>query len=196
MAITTVAEVKDRGSLTSEYSNEEILTEIDIVEAELYQKYQLPKRSQFTIDDDYTDFFIYPDKIYEIIRVQAQVETTEDPSGYISIGSDGVSWIHTAPNNYLTLGSDFITTYDTKLIRVRHIPKIFNLLAANIAALNLIDTTTVINGRPAEAPLATTIKDRIQRYKDILKPKGITRSSANAEFDKYDYVSYSQTELR
>jgi hypothetical protein len=195
MAITTVQEVKEVASLTSEYSEEEILSEIDIVEAELYQKYHLPKRSQFSVNKDYSNFYIYPTNVHEIIRVQGQVETTVDPTGYQIIGSDS-NWTFSTNNNFITLLPQAIENYGSKIIRVQHIPKIFNMIATNLVALNLIDTTTVINGESSDSPLAIKIKDRIDKYQELLKPKKMVKSSDEYDYNIYDYISYSQSDLR
>ena len=169
MAITTIEEIKFTAGLTNEFSDEEIETEIDLVEAELYERYFLPKRYQFSVNNDFTAFYIYPHRVHEIIRVQGGVETTVDPSGYTTIATG--SYSHATPNNYITLTTDTITKYDNKLIRVQHIPKVINLLATNTVALNLLDTTTVVDGEENIPPLITRIKDKIARYKYLLKPR-------------------------
>ena len=195
MAITTGSEVKAAAQLTNEYTDEEILSEIDIVEAELYAKYTLPKRASFSVDSDYSDYFLNKDPIYEIVRLQGSVETTVDPSGYVTI--DTGSYTHTAPNNYITLDADLITEYDAKTMRVRYIPKIFNLLATAITALNLVDPTTISDGENnVEAPLVARLNARVKRYKELLKPKTMFRSSAQVNFDENEYVSVQQSDLR
>ncbi len=196
MAITTIDEVKFTGGLTDEYADEEILSEIDLVESELYQKYYLPKRSSFSVDADYTVFYIYPDAVHEVIRVKVAVETSIDPSGYSLVESGSTTWEHIPPYNYLNLQAPFISTYDGNTVRIDSIPKIFNLIAKNTVALNLIETTTIIDGALVTTPLAQKLKDRIKRYTDIIKPKGFTKSSTNIDYDLYNYVSYTQTDLR
>ena len=161
----------------------------------MYERYHLAKRSSFTVDDDYTKFYIYPDRVHEIASVFVTVETSVDPSGWLEVGSDN-NWSHISPNNYITLTGSFISIYDAKTVRVRHIPKIFNNMATNEVARNLIETTSVVNGEELTNPLYTRIDDRITRYKADLRPRGIRRSSQNLEFDRYDYTSYSQSELR
>ena len=198
MAITTGSEIKALGGFSNEYTDAEIETEIDIVEAELYQKYNLPKKSSFVVDDDYTRFFISPQNkgVHEIIRVQAAVETSIDPSGYTAIGSDGSTWGFVTPNNYLDLESSFISTYDSKIIRVQYIPKIHNLLATGIAALNLMDVTTVTDGEGNLPPQVSRIMKHIGRLKKLLAPRNILFSKDSADFDEFEYVSYPQSNLR
>jgi len=197
MTITTGSEVKAVAQLTNEYTDTEILTEIDIVEAELYNRYNLPKRSSFSIDDDYTDFYVSNDDVYDITRVQVSVDTAVDPSGYLTVATGSTTWTHTAPNNYITLAAAFITSYDTKSVRVQYIPKAHNLIATNTCALNLIDATTITDGENTiEAPLVTRIKDRITRYKMLVKPRTIVRSSAYSQYDNFDYESITQSNLR
>jgi len=195
MAITTPDEVKQVAQLTNEYSDEEIKTEIDIVEAELYLAYYLPKRSSFAIDSDYTDFYIHTDKVHEVVRVLASVETSIDPSGYTEIGSP-TYWEHIPSNAFITLTSTAITTYDNKQIRVQYTPKIMNLLATNLTALNLIDQTTIVDGEETLTPLARRIKDRIKRYKMLTRSRTIQRSSAQVNYDVWEYTSVSQSDMR
>lgn len=196
MAITTGSEVKRVAQFSDEYQDEDYNIEIDIVEAELYGKYKLPKRSSFSIDDDYTVFYISDKPVKEVIRLQVNVETSIDPSGWLVIGSDS-NWSFTEDNNYITLEPSFISTYDTKLVRVQYIPKIFNLLASNIAALNLIDPTTITDGENTiESPQITRIKNRIDRYKKIISPRIMAKSSVNSEYDTDGYISINQSSYR
>ena len=195
MAITNLIEVKNVGGLTNEYDDIDILTEIDLIEAELYQNYYLPKRSQFSIDTDYTNFYIYPEQIHEILRLEVSVDTTVDASGYIEIASGSTTWEYIPPNNYITLTSAFMGLYDAKIVRVRFTPKIFNLIAKNMVALNLIDTTMILEGKEITTPLATKLKERVTRYKKIIQPKGFIRSSTAEQYSKYDYVSYTQSDF-
>jgi hypothetical protein len=196
MAITTPTEVRFAGQITAEYTDDEILSEIDIVEAELYQKYHLPSRSQITIDPLYTEFFIYPNEIHEIVRAQVQVETTVNPSGYELVAEGSDTWSFGSPNNYVTLSGSFIALYPNKLMRYEHIPKIFNMIATNQAALNLIDSTSIVDGSTIDTPRAVKLKDKITRYKELLKPIGITRSSPYIDYDEYEYIAYNQLDLR
>lgn len=196
MAITTPTEVKKAAQFTSEWSDEEILTEIDIVEADIYTKYYLPKRSQFSIDTDYSDFYIYPSKVHEIIRVQVSVDTSINASGYLDVATGSDTWTFTSPNNYISLGSDFITTYDSKIVRTQFIPKFANGMATYMTALNLVDPTTIIDGQNSTPPLVTRLKAHLDYYKNEAKPKIILKSSDYTDYDKYDYVSYDQTTLR
>lgn len=196
MAITTISEVKKAGGLTSEYEDSEILSEIDAVEAIFYQKYSLPKRSKFIVDTDYTNFYIYPNKVHEITRLQVAVPTSIDISGYIEVESTSITWEHSPSNNFITLYPAFITSYENKTVRVQHIPKIYNLLAKYTVALNLLDTTSIVDGEDIVSTQITRIKDKINEYKLLLKPKNIKYSSNEEEFDKYDYISYTQSELR
>ena len=99
------------------------------------------KRSSFAIDSDYTDFYIHTDKVHEVVRVLASVETSIDPSGYTEIGSP-TYWEHIPSNAFITLTSTAITTYDNKQIRVQYTPKIMNLLSqknSNISYKNFPD---------------------------------------------------------
>ena len=194
MAITTVEEIKFTAGLTNEFSDEEIETEIDLVEAELYQRYFLPKRYQFSVNNDYENFYIYPYNVHEIIRVQGSVDSTVDPSGYQTIATGSYSF--TTPNNYITLTTATINQYDNKLIRVQHIPKTINQLATNMVSLNLLDTTTVVDGEENIPPLITRIKDKIMRYKSLLKPRTIIKSSDNINFNENDYLSLTQGDYR
>jgi len=194
MTITTGSEVKEVGDFTNEYTDEEILTEIDIVEAELYMKYKLPKRSSFSLDSDYTRFYIYSDNVYDIIRVQVSVDSSVDPSGWQTVDSSNYTFQQNT--NYIDFNSSFVSTYDTKQIRVQFIPKIHNLLATNICALNLIDPTTITEGDESVNPSVTRLVQRINRYKKLLVPKTIFRSSALEDYDPYDYQSINQTDFR
>lgn len=195
MVVTTDTEVKNVARLTNEFTTTEINTEIDIVTAELYSKYNLPKRSSFILDDEYTRFYISKEPVYDIIRIRAQVDTTIDPSGYTIITATG-SWSFIDGTNYIDVTQNFINAYDTKIIRIDYIPKIHNLIATNMAALNLIEETTITDGDEISTPQATKIKDRIQRYKDTLKPKTFIRSSVNDVYDPYEYISINQTDFR
>lgn len=196
MAITTPTEVKKAAQLTNEWSDEEILTEIDIVESDLYNKYYLPKRSQFSIDSDYTDFYIYPERVHEVTRVQVSVDSDVDPSGFLEVATGSYTWSFTTPNNYITLDSSFITTYDTKIIRVQLVPKYANGMATYMTALNLVDPTTIIDGEENTPPLVTRLKSHLDYYKNEAKPKIILKSSDYDAYDKYDYISYNQSSLR
>ena len=198
MAITTIDQVKAAAHLTDEYTDDEILLEIDIVTAELYNTYKLPKRNSFSLDEDYTDYYIYanPLGVHEIIRLQAQVETDVDISGYTTLSSSSTTWSHVPPNSYLTITSTMLSTYDTKSIRVQHIPKIYNLMATCQVALNLIDKTSIVDGENVATPQSTKLKEKLKRYKLILKPKGMTLSGPNLEYDPYEYISLTQSELR
>jgi len=195
MVVTTVSEVKEIGDFTNEYTDDEILTEIDIVEAELYTKYRLPKRSSFFVDDDYTRFYISNNKVYDIVRLQVSVDTSVDPSGWLEVtGSDNFTFIN--DTNYIDLTSSFIGSYNNKQVRVQYIPKIHNMLATNICALNLIDPTIITDGEETASPNITRIVNRINRYKKMLVPKSIIRSSTQVDFDEYDYVSINQSNFR
>lgn len=195
MVVTTVSEVKEIGDFTNEYTDDEILTEIDIVEAELYTKYRLPKRSSFFVDDDYTRFYISNNKVYDIVRLQVSVDTSVDPSGWLEVtGSDNFTF--TNDTNYIDLTSSFIGSYNNKQVRVQYIPKIHNMLATNICALNLIDPTIITDGEETASPNITRIVNRINRYKKMLVPKSIIRSSTQVDFDEYDYVSINQSNFR
>lgn len=194
MAVTTIEEVKFAGGLSNEFSDEEIESEIDLVEAEIYDRYFLPKRSQFVIDTDYVNYYIHTEKVHEIIRVQVSVDTTVDPSGYITLTSNLYS--HTAPNNYITLDSSVLSTYDTKIIRVQFIPKVINLMATSLVALNLTDASVIVDGERSTPPFIIRLREKIKRYRMILKPKTIIKSTENQDFDKYDYISLTQSDFR
>lgn len=196
MAITTVEEVRRVGQIAGDYTDEEIQEELEIVEAELYDRYTLPKRSQFSVDDDYTDFYIFPKEVHEIIRVQGAVETSVDPSGYttLDVGSD---YTFTENNNHITLTTSAISEYDGDIMRVQHIPRVYSRIAAVQTALNLIDTTTIIDGENTTSPKAIQLMARLKRYKQSLfNGVRFQRSSPNEDFDKYDYVSYTQSNFR
>lgn len=196
MALTTLSEVKKVAQFTNEWDDADILTEIDIVEADIYDKYYLPKRSQFSIDTNYTQFYIAPTMIHEVIRIQVAVDSDVDPSGYLEIEEGDTTWIHDSPNNYITLASAFITAYENKIIRVRYTPKYANGMATYMVALNLIDPTIIVDGESSVSPLVTRIKQRIDFYKRQAKGKTILKSTEYSEFDKYEYISYSQSSLR
>lgn len=195
MVLTTGSEIKQVGSFSNEFTDIDYNTEIDIIEAELYDRYLLPKRSSFSIDNDYTRFFINDSKVYDIIRVRAQVSTDVDPSGYVVIGSTG-SWTFTNGTNYIDLEPSFIAEFDTKGIRVDHIPKIFNLLATDMAALNLLDGTTIVDGEEVTDPQSRKLMARSKRYKKIISPRIMIRSSTAVDFDPFEYVSLNQSDFR
>jgi hypothetical protein len=196
MAITTIQEVKFAGGFTSEYDDAEILTEIDIVEADLYTQYYLPKKAQFSVDLDYTEFYISEDPVHEIKRVQVAVETTVDPSGYSIVEEGSDTWTFISGTNYITLGSDFVNTYVNKIVRVQYIPKMMNRLATNIVAANLLDITTIVDGERITTPQGTKLLNKIQRYRDMLRPKTLVRSSLYSDYDPYDFDSPDQSRLR
>lgn len=195
MAITTVEEVRTAGQITSEYTDDEIFAEIDLTESELYDKYYLPKRSTFSIDNDYTEFYISNERVHEIVRLQISVDSSIDPSGWLTV-QEGESWFHISPNKYINLGDEFISTYDGTTVRVQYIPKILNRLATDLCAWNLISTTNIVDGESVDSPLTQRIRTRINRYKEILKPKKVNFSSNYEEFNKYDYISINQTDYR
>ena len=209
MAITDINKVRFAAQITDEYTDEEILSEIDLVEADLYSRYKLPKRSQFLIDDDYTDFYIYPEKVHEVTRLQVQVDTSIDASGWLTIDSQtgsslGVgsgtvyttNWSHDSPNNYITLSSNIISTYDTKNVRVQCIPYSMHNLATYQSALNLVDTTNIIDGERVDTPITAKLKNRIDRYKKLNMPRKVMFSSNYEAYDEYEYTTYSQSDLR
>lgn len=197
MTITTGSEVKAAGQFSNEYTDDEILTEIDIVEAELYNKYSLPKRSSFTIDNDYTTFYISEDRVHEVKRVQVSVTTDIDPSGWLSVATGSNTWEHSSPDNYITLDSSFISQYDNKTVRVQYIPKIHNFIATDIVALNLITPTMITHGEDnIEVPQVTRLSNRINRYKKLLMPKVSLLSSTYSDFDEFSYPSISQVDFR
>ena len=196
MALSNITEVKFIGGLTNEYTDSEILNEIASVEAILYKKYGLPKRSGFSIDSDYTDFYIFEDNVYEIIRVQVGVDTSVDPSGYLTVEESSTTWSYDSGNNFITLAPEFIALYENALVRVQHIPKTYNDITKNVAAYNLISVTAVVDQDGVTSPQLTVIKNRIDNYKMELKPKKISYSSKAESFDKYDYVSITQSNLR
>ena len=196
MAISTITEVKKVAQFTSEWSDEEIETEIDISEVDIYDRYSLPKRSQFSIDSDYSTFYVSPEKVHEVIRVQVAVETDVDPSGYINVVTGSDTWLHTTPNKYISLGSDFISTYDNKIVRIQYTPNYANGMATYMTALSLVDPTTIVDGEENIPPLVARLKNHLDAYKKQAKPKSILKSSLYTDYDRYDYISYSQSSLR
>lgn len=196
MALTTPREVKFAAGITSEYTTSEIITEIDIVEAEFYQKYYLPKRSQFSIDDDYTEFYISDQPVHEVLRVQVAVDTSVDPSGYSIVAEGSTTWSFEPGTNYITLTSAFIGSYDSKVVRVQYIPKIYNLLATQVVAANLLDITTIVDGEQTTDPQTRKVLAKIRRFRDMLRPKGMTKSSVNQDFDPFEFISIDQSTLR
>jgi hypothetical protein len=196
MAITDTRQVTATGQLTNEYTSSEILTEIDIVEANLYDTYNLPKRAQVTLDTDYSNFYFSTDKVHEIIRVQVAVDTTVDPSGYITVEQAPDTWSFLKPNNYITFSDTFLNTYDAKLVRIQYIPLVYNTMATIITVLNLIDTVTIVDGEEQTPPLIGRLKGRLERLKRISKPKSIFKSSELVNYDKYDYISITQSNFR
>lgn len=194
MTITTGSEVKFAGQLTSEYTDEEILSEIDLVESMLYDKYSLPKKSSFTINDDFSTFYFSDSNVHEIIRVQVQVDTSIDPTGYLSIGSTGSTWDHVPQNRYFTLDPTFKTTYEGKKVRVQYIPDAYHRMATYQTALNLVDTTSIIDGQRVTTPLAQRITDKLNYYRNMVRPQfGILRSSLYVDYDENEYVDFDGT---
>lgn len=195
MAITNPTAVREAAGLTTEYTDAEINTEIDFVEAELYRTHRLPKRSSYSVDDDYTNFYISNDDVHEITRMQVSVETTTDPSGWLAIGSPDY-YSFTEGNNYITATGSLISNYDTKLIRVQYIPQLLHLLATSTAALNLVDQTTIVDGEEVIPPQVTRLKAKITRLTRLLKPRKMIKSSDYVNYDRFDYESISQIDYR
>lgn len=194
MPITKPDEVRKAGGFTSEFEDSEIELEIDVVEAELYNRYFLPKRSKFTIDNDYINHFISYDKVYEIVGID--VSDNAQPSGYRDISSGSDTFTFTSGTNFISFDTTFATENDGEIIRIRYIPKIHNLIAANQVALNLIIPTLVSNGEEGSSPQFTNLREKINRYKKILKPRSILKSSNHTEYDPYAYISIDQTTFR
>lgn len=195
MAITTVDEVKKVAQIVNEFTDDEILAEIDLVEAELYQKFRLPKRSSFSVDNDYTRFYISTDAVHEIKRVQVSVTTDISKSGYLEIGSP-TYYTFVVDNNYIDATGSLLTQYDNKLCRVQYIPRLLHLLATDITALNLMAQTTVVDGDDNLPPQVSRIKDRIMRYKRLLKPRRMILSGDYEDYDRYDYIGIDQVDFR
>lgn len=194
MVLTTVAEVAFEGKISSEYSDDEILAEIDYVESDIYSKYFLPKRASFSVDDDYTKFYIYDKPVYSIESFQVQVDTDVDPSGFIEIGSTD-NWSFTSRTNYVTLTEAFISTYDSKLVRIKLIPYIYNRLGTYQAAVNLIDTDDISLGANIDSTRASKLLAKIKDIKAELSPKFI-KLNISTYYDKNEYVLYEQSSLR
>ena len=56
--------------------------------------------------------------------------------------------------------------------------------------------TSTLDGEDVDVPKLTRLRSNIKRYKEIIMPKGFHKSSSNADYDRFDYVSYSQSDLR
>ncbi len=196
MTITTISEVKFAADLTSEYDDVDILNEIDLVESDLYDRYYLPKRSQITLSSDYNDYYFSKEKAHEIIRLQVAVDVSVDISGWLIVEEASDTWSFLNPNNFLTFDDAFLSTYDGQSIRIQYIPSNLHHIAKYQAALNLIDTVTIVDGEEQIPPLVTRIRARLQRYKDLIKPRFLIKSNISVEYDRYEYVSITQSNYR
>lgn len=91
--------------------------------------------------------------------------------------------------NKLTFTASQIAGWNASVIQVEHIPKMWNLLAKNKAALGILDATAIqINpgeGR-TENPRVTLIRRRIEDIESIMQPHEAVGSFENRTFDSRD----------
>lgn len=77
----------------------------------------------------------------------------------------------------------FIADWDGHKVDVVWVPRVTNLLAKHMAALDLIDSSMIINGKDIQNPLSSKLKMKVDMYKEELRPKGVYSAK---EFVGYD----------
>jgi len=179
--LCTFDEVKRTARLSSnsDVGSDEVLDAIEDANAYIFSEYGAPiKKTYFYVESgSYTYDFTGNDRpVYRVDDVNIGTGTDVN----ISTGSYTVN-----------LRQGFITFSPTSTIdnsagtevEVKWVPKLYNTLAKNLAALDLIEATKIVDGEEITSPEARKIQARIDRCKEILRPKGAYGSTM---FENYD----------
>ena len=97
----------------------------------------------------------------------------------------------------VTLISGFVGVNTDNIIQFEWTPKVFNLLAKNMAAMQLLDDYTIKDGDTVVNPKVVAIKDRIERYRNnLVKPNLAIMSSKFINYDERNPVFVDQAYVK
>ena len=160
----------------------EVVRYIDDAESDILENYGDALRRTYVLLDSGIGSTVYDFTgnrvpVYSIREVR--VDGLEVP---LNLGS----W-ELAPNQgFIKLNSQFITDFNSKKLSIDWIPKAFNTLANYKAALNLIDSTQILDGEEVINPLATKLEIKMGSMEASIRPKELFRSSDWQNWDERD----------
>ena len=171
-----------RLSAGTDISDFEIIDYIDDAENEVFENYGDPIRRTFVYLDSSIGSTVYDFTgnrvpVYSIREVRA--DGLEIP---LNVGS----WELGGNQGYIKLDSTFILDYNSKRLSIDWIPKVLHTLVAYKAALNLIDSSQIIDGEEVRNPLAMKLERRIGSLADSIRPKEVFRSTNWINWDERD----------
>lgn len=111
--------------------------------------------------------------IYKVDRVGVGTSIIE----VIPVGSYTVDYVR----GYLTLDSTYLDANTGQFMKVEYVPQLINQLAEVMAALNILESSTILSGEDTRNTLVEKLEKRRDRYTESLKPKGCYGSSKYAD---------------
>ncbi len=182
--LTDVKAVKDIARLNSnaDIADYEILRFIDDTESEVYENYGNPvKKTYFQLDSSFGSV------IYDFTGNNVPVHTVQEVriDGRAVPLSEG-SWSLGLSQGLIKFDSDLVIGSNSMNVSVDWIPKAFHTLATYMTALDLIDSSSIIDGEEVRNPLAVKLGRRIGSVSDSIRPKEVFRSSAYERWDERD----------
>ena len=182
--LTNVDKVKNvaRIGANSDINDTEIIKFIEDSDAELFEKYGNPvRRTAFLLDSGIGstvyDFTGNRDPVHSIQEIRVDGEPVSMTTGSFTIGYN---------NGFIKINLDFLNLNDGNKVSIDWIPKSFHVLSTYKSAMELIDSTIIIDGEDTINPLSRKLQMRLGSLEDAIRPKGAFRSSEYATYDERD----------
>ena len=102
------------------------------------------------------------------------------------ISQSSGSWELGLSQGYIKFDSTFISTNDGLKVSIDWIPKAFHTMATYRTALDLIDSSQIIDGEEVRNPLAARLDRRLGSIADSIRPKGVIASTAYEHWTESD----------
>jgi hypothetical protein len=91
-------------------------------------------------------------------------------------------------NGNIRFTDSFIGSYQGQNIYVHWVPKIYNIFAKNMAAVNLLEGELLMAGVDVSNPKIARLKEKVDEIKDSLRPKGIYNAKQAYGAEGYDVI--------
>jgi len=169
-----VRRVMRMSALNNDIGSEEIFYAIKDATDEIYTEYGNPVKKTVTMIRDPGHNY-YPGSLtYDFTGNHVPVYQINDMT--VGTGGDyqvsGSSYTTNLDRGEVVFTADFVSSTSGTELEIEWIPKIYNMLCKNMAALSLIETSIIINGEDITTPTAKRMFNAVTRYKETLRPKG------------------------